>query len=172
MFQETALFPWKSTTANVLFGPMNRKARGPDVRRQAGVLLAKPGLDGFEGKYPNQLSGSMRRAELARALIDSRKVRLLDEPFRGLDAMTRELMQEHLLRVFEDEPVITISVTTEIEEAILLTDQIILLTNTPAAVKQVIDVALPRLRNLKMPISASFSEIQGAVLESLFEEAR
>ncbi|WMT72091.1 ABC transporter ATP-binding protein [Bradyrhizobium sp. Ash2021] len=173
VFPETAVFPWKSTMANVLFGPMNRKARGPDVRRQAGALLAKLGLDGLEGKYPNQLSGGMRRrAELARALINSPKVMLLDQPFRGLDAMTRELMQEYLLRVFEDEPVTTIFVTTEIEEAILLADQTILLTNTPAAVKQVIDVALPRPRNLKMLSSASFGEIQGAVLESFLEEAR
>ena len=158
---------------NVMFGPMNRKARGSDVQQRARALLAKLGLEGFEAKYPNQLSGGMqRRAELARALINSPKVMLLDEPFRGLDAMTRELMQVYLLRVFEDEPVTTIFVTTEIEEAILLADQIILLTNTPAAVKQVIDVVLPRPRNLKMLSSASFGEIQGAVLESLLEEAR
>ena len=159
--------------ANVMFGPMNRKERGPNVRRRARTLLAKLGLEGFEAKYPNQLSGGMqRRAELARALINSPKVMLLDEPFRGLDAMTRELMQEYLLRVFEDEPVTTIFVTTEIEEAILLADQIILLTNAPAGVKQVIDVTLPRPRSLRMLSSPSFGEIQGEVLESLLEEAR
>jgi NitT/TauT family transport system ATP-binding protein len=173
VFQETALFPWKSTLSNVMFGPMNRKERGVAVQQRARALLAKLGLEGFEAKYPAQLSGGMqRRAELARALINSPKVMLLDEPFRGLDAMTRELMQEYLLRVFEDESVTTIFVTTEIEEAIFLADRIILLTNAPATVKRVIDVDLPRPRNLKMLSSTQFGKIQGEVLESSLEEAR
>jgi NitT/TauT family transport system ATP-binding protein len=173
VFQETALFPWKSTLRNVMFGPMNRKLKGRDVQQRARALLAKLGLEGFETKYPNQLSGGMqRRAELARALINSPKVMLLDEPFRGLDAMTRELMQEYLLRVFEEEPITTAFVTTEIEEAIFLADKIALLTNVPCRVKRVIDVDLPRPRTLKMLSSARFGSIQTEVLESSLEEAR
>jgi sulfonate transport system ATP-binding protein len=173
VFQETALFPWKSTLRNVMFGPMNRKLKDKDVQLRARALLAKLGLEGFEAKYPTQLSGGMqRRAELARALINSPKVMLLDEPFRGLDAMTRELMQEYFLRVFEDEPITTVFVTTEIEEAIFLADKIALLTNVPARVKRVIDVDLPRPRTLKMLSSGRFGAIQSEVLESSLEEAR
>jgi NitT/TauT family transport system ATP-binding protein len=173
VFQETALFPWKSTLRNVMFGPMNRKVRGKVVQQRARALLAKLGLEGFEAKYPNQLSGGMqRRAELARALINSPKVMLLDEPFRGLDAMTRELMQEYVLRVFEEEPITTVFVTTEIEEAIFLADKIVLLTNAPTSVKRIIDVDLSRPRTLKMLSTARFGAIQSEVLESSLEEAR
>jgi NitT/TauT family transport system ATP-binding protein len=173
VFQETALFPWKSTLRNVMFGPMNRKMKDKNVQQRARALLAKLGLEGFETKYPNQLSGGMqRRAELARALINSPKVMLLDEPFRGLDAMTRELMQEYVLRVFEEEPITTVFVTTEIEEAIFLADKIVLLTNVPCKVKRIIDVDLPRPRTLKMLSSARFGAIQSEVLESSLEEAR
>jgi len=173
VFQETALFPWKSTLRNVMFGPMNRKVQGKVVQQRARALLAKLGLEGFEAKYPNQLSGGMqRRAELARALINSPKVMLLDEPFRGLDAMTREIMQEYLLRVFEEESITTVFVTTEIEEAIFLADKIVLLTNAPTSVKRIIDVDLSRPRTLKMLSTARFGAIQSEVLESSLEEAR
>ena len=173
VFQETALFPWKSTLRNVMFGPMNRKVQGKVAQQRARALLAKLGLEGFEAKYPNQLSGGMqRRAELARALINSPKVMLLDEPFRGLDAMTREIMQEYLLRVFEEESITTVFVTTEIEEAIFLADKIVLLTNAPTSVKRIIDVDLSRPRTLKMLSTARFGAIQSEVLESSLEEAR
>jgi len=173
VFQETALFPWKSTLRNVMFGPMNRKVQGKVVEQRARALLAKLGLEGFEAKYPNQLSGGMqRRAELARALINSPKVMLLDEPFRGLDAMTREIMQEYLLRVFEEESITTVFVTTEIEEAIFLADRIVLLTNAPTSVKRIVDVDLSRPRTLKMLSTARFGAIQSEVLESSLEEAR
>ena len=173
VFQETALFPWKTTLRNVVFGPLNRGADRKETDKRARALLAKLGLAGFENKYSNQLSGGMqRRAELARALINNPRIMLLDEPFRGLDAMSRELMQEYLLKVFESEPITTVFVTTEIEEAIFLSDEIIFLTSAPARVKRVIPVDLPRPRNLKMLSTPRFAEIQGDVLEDLLEEAR
>src|SRR5690242_19230924 len=93
VFQETALYPWMTTYENILFGP---RVRGPISRQTietAGFLLEKVGLKDFRDKYPTQLSGGMqRRAELARAMINNPKVMILDEPFRGLDAMTKELM--------------------------------------------------------------------------------
>jgi sulfonate transport system ATP-binding protein len=173
VFQETALFPWKTTLRNVMFGPLNRGADRRDTDYRARALLAKLGLAGFENKYPIQLSGGMqRRAELARALINNPRIMLLDEPFRGLDAMTRELMQEYLLKMFESDPITTVFVTTEIEEAIFLSDEIIVLTGWPARVKRVVAVDLPRARNLKMLSSPRFSQIQSDVLEGLLEEAR
>lgn len=172
VFQETALFPWKSTLDNVMFGPFNRGLPRTEVVRQARELLAKFGLSGFEDKYPGQLSGGMqRRTELARALINCPKVMLLDEPFRGLDALTRELMQEYLLRVFDEHPVTTVFVTSEVEESIYLADRVIVLSSSPTITKKVIDVDLPRPRDIKMLSSRRFAEIHGEILECLFEEA-
>jgi NitT/TauT family transport system ATP-binding protein len=173
VFQETALFPWKTTLGNVVFGPLNRGGKRNETDARARALLAKLGLAGFENKYPSQLSGGMqRRAELARALINNPRIMLLDEPFRGLDAMTRELMQEYLLRVFEGEPITTVFVTTEIEEAIFLSDEIIFLTKAPARVKRTIPVDLPRPRNLKMLSTPRFAEIQVQILDDLLDEAK
>jgi NitT/TauT family transport system ATP-binding protein len=173
VFQETALFPWKSTLRNVMFGPINRGADRRETADRARTLLSKLGLAGFETKYPTQLSGGMqRRAELARALINDPTVMLLDEPFRGLDAMTRELLQEYFLKVFEEDPLTTVFVTTEIEEAIFLSDVIVMLSNPPTSVKNVIEVDLPRPRKLSMLSSPRFAELQTAALDGLLEEAR
>ena len=171
VFQETALFPWKSTLDNVLFGPRNRGIAPGRALHDAGQLLAKFGLAGFEAKYPTQLSGGMqRRAELARALINCPRAMLLDEPFRGLDALTRELMQEYLLRVFEEQPITTLFVTSEVEESIYLADRVIVLSTSPAVVKDVIEIDLPRPRDVSMLSSTRFGEIHRRILRSLFEE--
>lgn len=172
VFQESALFPWKTTMANVVFGPINRGIPKQDAMRQATELLIKFGLAEFEQKYPSQLSGGMqRRAELARAMINSPRIMLLDEPFRGLDALTRELMQEYLLRVFEESRITTLFVTTEIEEAIYLADRIVVLSGRPATVKETIEVNLRRPRDIKMLTTKEFSQIHGRILTSLIEEA-
>ncbi len=173
VFQETALFPWKSTLANVMFGPLNRGTPRRETELQARAILRKLGLAEFETKFPHQLSGGMqRRAELARALINSPTVMLLDEPFRGLDAMTRELMQEYLLHLFEETPVTTVFVTSEVEEAIFLADRILVVSNVPASLKYVVEVDLPRPRDLRVLSSPRFGEIQGAILDRLLEEAK
>jgi NitT/TauT family transport system ATP-binding protein len=173
VFQESALFPWKSTLANAMFGPLNRNAPRHETESRARTILRKLGLGDFEAKFPNQLSGGMqRRAELARALINSPTVMLLDEPFRGLDAMTRELMQEYLLRLFGEAPVTTVFVTSEIEEAIFLADRILVVSNAPASLKCVVEVDLPRPRDLKILSSPRFGEIHGTILDLLLEEAK
>jgi NitT/TauT family transport system ATP-binding protein len=173
VFQETALFPWKTTLDNVMFGPLNRNEPFEKTEREARALLSKLGLGSFETKYPIQLSGGMqRRAEFARALINSPSVLLLDEPFRGLDAMTRELMQEFLIRLFEEHRITTVFVTSEIEEAIFLADEVIVLSNEPAVVKEVIEIDIPRPRNLKVLSSRNFGAIQGRILSLLLDEAK
>jgi NitT/TauT family transport system ATP-binding protein len=173
VFQETALFPWKSTLSNVMFGPRNNGAPKAETQRKARLLLNRVGLTGFEEKFPNQLSGGMqRRAELARALINNPKIMLLDEPFRGLDALTRELLQEFLIKLYEEDPITTVFVTTEIEEAIFLCDRIVVLSNSPASVKKVVEVDFPRPRNFKMLSTQRFAEIQTEILGEVLEEAR
>jgi len=172
VFQETALFPWMTSLENVRFGPEVRGISPKESRQEARRLLEKVGLRGFEDKYPSQLSGGMqRRCELARALINQPKIMLMDEPFRGLDAMTRELMQEYLLRLFEETQVTILFVTTELEEAIFLADRLFIMSAKPTSVKMVLDVDLPRPRDFHVLTSERYAELKQVALEALYEEA-
>ena len=173
VFQESALFPWLTVLDNVVFGPALRGALEPEAaRREARRLLELVGLKDFADKYPLQLSGGMqRRAELARAIINEPTVMLMDEPFRGLDAMTRMLMQEHYLRLFEKVGRTNLFVTSELDEAVLLADRVIILTNRPTRVKRIIDIDLPRPRQLSMVGSRRFLELRQQALDLLHEEA-
>ena len=172
VFQETALFPWMTSLENVMFGPDVRGMNRREARQEARRLLEKVGLKGFEDKYPSQLSGGMqRRCELARALINHPKIMLMDEPFRGLDAMTRELMQEYLLRLFEETRHTILFVTSELEEAIFLADRLLILSAKPTAVKQVLDVDLPRPRDFHVLTTRRYGELKQEALEVLYHEA-
>jgi NitT/TauT family transport system ATP-binding protein len=149
LFQETALFPWMTTHENIMYGPRARGDDTPEVRDQARFLLDKVGLTAFRDKYPTQLSGGMqRRAELARAMINNPKVMILDEPFRGLDAMSKELMWEYYAALYEESRRTNFFVTTDIDEAIFLADRLLIMTNIPTRVRAVIDVGIPRPRKL------------------------
>lgn len=173
VFQETALFPWLTCYDNVMFGPLARGVMSKDsAHRETVKLLTKVGLEDFRDKYPSQLSGGMqRRAELARALINQPEVMLMDEPFRGLDAMTRKLMQEYYLKLFEETGATHVFVTSELEEAIILADNLLVMTNKPSKIKKVIEVALPRPRDWSMASSKRYLDIKAEALELLHEEA-
>jgi len=173
VFQEAALFPWLTCYENVMFGPVARKAISrEEAHRQTMMLLNRVGLSDFRDKYPMQLSGGMqRRAELARALINKPRVMLMDEPFRGLDAMTRKLMQEYYLGLFEETGCTNLFVTSELEEAIILADKLLVMTNKPSKVKKAIDVDLPRPRDWGMAASERYLEIKAEALELLHAEA-
>jgi NitT/TauT family transport system ATP-binding protein len=147
VFQESALFPWMTTQQNVLYGPKARGECSREVRRQSERLLAKVGLADFHAKYPAQLSGGMqRRAELARALINRPALMILDEPFRGLDAMTKKLMLEYYAELAAQERRTTLFVTTDVDEAIFLADRLLVMSHIPTRVRAVIEVDLPRPR--------------------------
>lgn len=171
VFQETALWPWMTVVENVMFGPLARGALDrTSARRAADALLAKFGLSGFGDRYPNQLSGGMkRRAELAQALINSPKVMILDEPFRGLDVMTRELMQEHYLALFEETRVTTLFITAELEEAIFLADRILFMGAAPGRVVHSMPVDLPRPRQFDALTTERYLQIKKEALEVLAE---
>jgi NitT/TauT family transport system ATP-binding protein len=173
VFQETALFPWMTTFENVCYGPKVQRKLPKDVYvKETMKLLELVGLQDFKDKYPSQLSGGMqRRAELVRAMINQPKVMLMDEPFRGLDAMTRALMQEYYVRLFEEHQGTNLFVTSELEEAIFLGDKLLILTNRPARVKKVIEVNLPRPRQFSMLTSKEYQECKQEALELLHEEA-
>lgn len=173
VFQETALFPWMTTLENVVYGPMVRGEMPiADIRKEASALLERFGLGEFQNRYPHELSGGMqRRGELARALINNPRVLLMDEPFRGLDAMTRQLMQEYLVRLFEETRTTTLFVTSEIDEAIFLADRLIILTNAPARAASVLEVDLPRPRSFAMLSSPTYASLKRSALELLYAEA-
>lgn len=173
VFQESALFPWMTTYENIMYGP---KARGEDTkesRDQAEFLLDKVGLTAFRNTYPTQLSGGMqRRAELARAMINDPQVMILDEPFRGLDCMSMELMLEYYAGLYEESRRTNFFVTTDIDEAIFLADRLLVITNLPTHVRAVVEVDLPRPRKIEdMLENDRANEIKMEVLTILHEES-
>jgi NitT/TauT family transport system ATP-binding protein len=173
VFQETALFPWMTTERNILYGPDARGETDEVPRRRAASLLERIGLTAFRDKYPAQLSGGMqRRAELARALVNDPAVMILDEPFRGLDAMTKKLMIEYHASLHEAVPRTSLFVTTDIDEAIVLADRLLIMSNIPTRVRAVIPVDLPRPRRLADIVDDDrANEIKIRALSLLHEEA-
>jgi NitT/TauT family transport system ATP-binding protein len=147
VFQEYALFPWCTVRQNVTFGLEMKRLPPPERRRLAERYIHLVGLDGFEDRFPHELSGGMRqRVAVARALAVDPLVLLMDEPFAALDAQTRSLMQEELLRIWERERKTVLMVTHSIEEAVKLSDQIVVLTPRPGTVRSILRVDLPRPR--------------------------
>jgi len=173
VFQETALFPWMTTYDNIMYGPRARNEDTAEMRDFAETLLQKVGLSAFRKKYPSQLSGGMqRRAELARSMINKPNIMILDEPFRGLDAMTKKLMQEYYANLYNEFRRTTFFVTTDIDEAIYLADRILIMTNIPTRVRAVIDVNLPRPRQVETVFdSDEANAIKMQALGLLHEEA-
>jgi NitT/TauT family transport system ATP-binding protein len=173
LFQESALFPWMNTWDNVLYGPRARGEVTRETVEMAEFLLNKVGLAQFRKKYPMQLSGGMqRRAELARAMINNPAVMILDEPFRGLDAMTKVLMWEYYAALFEETRRTNFFVTTDIDEAIFLADRLLIMSNIPTQVRAVIEIDLPRPRTqLDLVENDRANEIKMQALSILHEEA-
>ena len=172
VFQETALIPWQTTIDNITFGPLIRGEDKSTIKKEAETLLEKVGLIEFKDKYPIQLSGGMqRRAELARAMINRPEVMIMDEPFRGLDAMSRELMQDFFVKLFEENRKTNIFVTSEIDEAIFLADRLVVLTNKPTKVRKIINIDLPRPRSFEMLRSEEAYNYKREAMELLHEEA-
>jgi len=173
LFQETALFPWMTTYDNILYGPRARGEVTPEILELAEFLLTKVGLQDFRKKYPTQLSGGMqRRAELARAMINNPRIMILDEPFRGLDAMTKELMWEYYSALYEENRRTNFFVTTDIDEAIFLADRLLIMSNIPTQVRAVFEIDVPRPRRLADLIENDRSnQIKMEALSILHEEA-
>jgi NitT/TauT family transport system ATP-binding protein len=145
VFQDFALLPWASVLRNAAFGLQMQGVPKPEREERARHYIHEVGLAGFEDRYPHELSGGMRqRVGLARALAVEAQVLLMDEPFSAVDEQTRRKFQEDLLRLREVERKTFILVTHSIEEAVYLSDRVVLLSPRPGRVSQVVDPAIPR----------------------------
>jgi NitT/TauT family transport system ATP-binding protein len=159
VFQTPVLLPWRTVEDNVLLPIELQRQKLADHRGRAAQLFRLVGLEGFERKYPNELSGGMQqRVGIIRALIHDPAVLLLDEPFGALDAMTREHMNLELLRIWREARKTVILVTHSIPEAIFLADRVVVMSARPGRISEVIDVALPRPRSLDVINSAPFGD--------------
>jgi NitT/TauT family transport system ATP-binding protein len=169
VFQEHALLPWRTVLANVAFGPENRGVPRAEREARAREMLALVGLTRFAEHYPHQLSGGMKqRVGIARALANDPEVLLMDEPFAALDAQTRAIMQEELLRIWTTLGTTVIYVTHSLEEALLLGDRVVLMTARPGRVSQVFPVDLGRPRGLEVRASQAY----GQLLEKIWSQLR
>ncbi|MEY9323958.1 ABC transporter ATP-binding protein [Sinorhizobium fredii] len=170
LFQQDALLPWKTAIENVELGPMFKGVGAAERRGQSMRWLAKVGLKGFEHRYPHQLSGGQRkRVQMAQALITGPKVILMDEPFSALDIHTRHLMQNELLRLWQEERRAVVMITHDLEEAIALGDRVVMLAAGPRS--RVIDsfpVDLERPRDVaEIKLDPRFMDLYRNIWSSL-----
>ena len=173
VFQQGALFPWKTLVDNVAYGPIVQgKLEKNEAREKAREQLAEAGLEYVADKYPGEVSSGMaRRAEIVRALINNPKVLLLDEPYRAMDALTKSIMHEALLEMYDRTKVTIFFITHDLEEAIFLGDRVVVMTTRPGRVKKTLDVTIPRPRNYELLSSNEFRLLVGEVNDAVHEEA-
>jgi NitT/TauT family transport system ATP-binding protein len=172
VFQHFGLFPWKRLDENIAYGLELRGKSRQEITAAVNHYVALIGLDGFEKSYPHQLSGGMQqRAGLARAMAINPAVLLMDEPFGALDAQTREMMQEELLRILESERKTMIFVTHSIDEAILLGDRIVIMSCRPGRVREILPVDMPRPRKiLSVRSHPRYIELRNSIWEMLKQD--
>ncbi|MHB8959518.1 MAG: ABC transporter ATP-binding protein [Candidatus Limnocylindrales bacterium] len=157
VFQDAALFPWFTLVDNVAFGLVCSGMARKEARRRATPFIELVGLDGFADKYPYELSGGMQqRANLARALAVDPSLLLMDEPFAALDSQTRELMQAELLRIWNEAKKTVLFITHQIDEAVYLSDRVIVMSARPGRVLADIRIDMPRPRGLDIKRTPEF----------------
>jgi NitT/TauT family transport system ATP-binding protein len=163
VWQENALFPWRSVRKNILFGPEIRKTSTPIQNEILNRLIDMVHLHGFEDRYPHELSGGMRqRVNLARAIANDPEILLMDEPFASLDAQTKYLLAEELIGIWEKTKKTVVYITHSIEEAILLSDRIVVMTARPGRIKEIIQNPLRRPRSTEL--------MSTSIYEALFKD--
>ncbi len=168
VFQHFALLPWMTVEENIGFGLRLRGVSRDVWVRRARELAELVGLRGFEGRYPRELSGGMQqRVGLARALAVDPRVLLMDEPFAALDEQTRFLMQEELLRIWQATQKTVLFVTHSMEEALLLSDRIILLSARPGRIQEILEVPFERPRDRRISLTAEFQRLREHLWDKL-----
>jgi len=168
VFQEFALFPWRSVKKNIEFGLEVKGLQEEEKKDIIGHLVSLVNLKGFEGSHPQELSSGMKqRVAIARALAHDPRLLLMDEPFGSLDAQTRNIMQKELLRIWDKTKKTIIFVTHSADEAVFLADRIAVLTSRPGSLKTIFEVKIPHTRDRT---SVELIKIRGKILEELEEE--
>ena len=173
IFQSYALFPWKTVQGNVEFGLRMKGLSGAECRERAAAFIEMVSLRGFEDHYPAELSGGMQqRVTFARLLATDPEVLLMDEPFAALDAMTRQVMQEELLRIQEQSGKTVLFITHSIDEALILSSRIVVMSARPGRVKAVIPNILPTPRHITVQFSPEYGELKSTVWDLIESEVR
>ncbi|MBD0670599.1 ABC transporter ATP-binding protein [Streptomyces sp. CBMA156] len=179
VFQQDAVFPWRTVLSNVMAGPRFRGVPAAEARDRARDWLGRVGLAAFEDRYPHQLSGGMRkRVALAQTFVNDPAILLMDEPFSALDVQTRALMSDQLLELWAGtssarNAASVVFVTHDLDEAIALADRVVVMTAGPATVKEIFTVDLPRPRTVEaVRLEPRFVELYREIWASLGEEVR
>lgn len=173
IFQEYAIFPWKIVKDNVAFGLQMRHVSKKEREEIALEWINRVGLSKFANSYPHQLSGGMKqRVSIARAFANDPEILLMDEPLGALDAQTRAVLQQELIRIWETDKKTVVYITHGIEESVLLGDRIILMTAHPGTNKASFNVDFPRPRDIQLTRTAEFGELRYTIWKSLEKEVK
>ncbi|SAH94356.1 ABC transporter ATP-binding protein [Bordetella ansorpii] len=173
VFQGYALFPWRTVLQNIEVGLEIRGVPPAERRRIAQEHLEQVGLHGFGNRYPHEISGGMKqRVAIARSLAYQPDVLLMDEPFAALDAQTREILQDELLRLWEQHRKTIVFITHSLDEAIFLSDRIAIMTRRPGTIKEIIDVPLPRPRSPELRNTEAFVQLRQRAWDILKDEVQ
>jgi NitT/TauT family transport system ATP-binding protein len=173
VFQNDSLLPWRTVLDNAVIGRELSGSIGPADRQHTMELLKLVGLEGFEHYHPRQLSGGMRqRVNLARALAIDPEILLMDEPFAALDAQTREIMQTELLRIWERGQKTVLFVTHQIDEAVFLSDRVLVFARRPGRLQAEVKIPLPRPRNLAMKRTSEFVALVDRIWRMIEDDVR
>lgn len=173
VFQDFALFPWRTVLKNIVYGPEERGVKRQEQFEIAKRYITLVGLQGFENKYPHQLSGGMKqRVSIARALANDPLLLLMDEPFSALDAQTRTLMQYELSRIWEETQKSLLYITHNIQEAVFLGDRVVILSRRPGRILDIIKIDLPRPRGEHLTLEKRYLEYVDAIWGHIKKQAR
>ena len=174
VFQNGALFPWKTVMDNITYGPVVQgRMKKEEARDTARDMMVMAGLSGLESCYPGELSSGMaRRVEIVRALINDPAVLLLDEPFRGMDDLTKSIMHESLLEIYDQTHVTFFVITHDVEEAVFLGSKVSVMTTRPGRIKESITIDVPRPRDFRVLTTDAFRGLMGQVVDAVHDEAQ
>ena len=173
VFQNGALFPWFTVLDNVTFGPvMQGKMNKREAEEKAMYMMGQMGLNNIAHNYPSEISSGMRRrVEIARAMMNDPRVLLLDEPFRAMDALTKTVVHQFLLDVYDKNKTTVFFITHDLDEAIFLGSKVYIMTTRPATIKKILTVDIPRPRNFRILASPEYQRLRDECIAAVHEEA-
>ncbi len=173
IFQSYALFPWLTVIENVEFGLKMKGVYKGTRKDESNKYIDMVGLKGFESSYPGELSGGMKqRVALCRVLVNKPDILLCDEPFAALDAMTRQIMQQELLKIVNDSGQTVLFITHSIDEALILSDKVIVMSARPGRVKAIYDIELPHPRKVEVQLTEEYLQLKRKIWDMVEEEVK